>query len=207
MFVKTFIRAKANLDLELLEEEQVLHVISRHPLFFVLNILPAVISFAGAIVLLAIFGLEPIVLGIDAILLSFSGVFFWKTWLDYHYDAIFVTTHRLIFQDRHLLGRNINQVRYRSITNVRPRHTGIVSYVLGFGAIIIETAADSADIEHRFVRQHEKAATMIMQRCFEKANPSTPPTASGQAGSQAPAPIAPPVHELNTEREEVKVTQ
>lgn len=163
-------------EVGLLPGESIEHIVARHPLFLLLGLFPPLIATCAALFVLLIFPLNPIGTSIGMTLLLFALIFLWKAWLDYRYDVIYVTNKRLIFQNRHLLGRNTNQVSFRAIMNVKPRHVGIISYLLGFGSIIIETAAaEEGSIEHKLIRNHEEGARIIMQKSLaERGAPWEP---------------------------------
>ena len=162
--------------------ESIEHIVARHPLFLFFGLVPPLVATCAALFVFLIFPSNPISTSLGATLLLFAIIFLWKAWLDYRYDVIYVTNKRLIFQNRHLLGRNTNQISFRAILNVKPRHNGIMSYVLGFGSIIIETAAaEEGRIEHRLVRKHEEGAKIIMQKSLtERGTPQEHGPTSGQ---------------------------
>lgn len=152
-------------EVGLFEGESIEHVVARHPLFLLFGLVPPLVVTCAAFFVFLMFPFHPVSTSVGVTLLLFAIIFLWKAWLDYRYDVIYVTNKRLIFQNRHLLGRNTNQVSFRAIMNVKPRHVGIISYLLGFGSIIIETAAaEEGSIEHKLVRNHEEGARIIMQK-------------------------------------------
>lgn len=151
-------------NIGLFTDEHILYVVSRHPLFLMFGLVPPLISISTALFILLAFPGNSVTISIVLTLGIFTLIFLYKAWLDYRHDVIYVTTHRLIFQNWHLLGRNTNQVNFRAIMNVKPEYTGIWSYLLGFGSIVIETAAETASIRQSLVRSHEKAANIIMER-------------------------------------------
>lgn len=154
-------------EVELLPGEHIEYVVSKHPIFLFLCLLPPLFLTSISFGTLFLAGQSPIALSFAVTLFLFTGIFLWKALLDYNYDVIYVTSHRLIFQNWHLFGREMNQVSYRSITNVKQRYMGILGYLLGFGSIAIETPAVAAGkIEHKLVHSHEKAAQCIMGKCF-----------------------------------------
>lgn len=156
-------------EVELLPSEHVEYVVSKHPIFLFLSLIPPLILTSVALGVLFLAHQSPIALSFAATLFLCTGIFLWKALLDYNYDVIYVTTHRLIFQNWHLFGREMNQVSYHSITNVKQRYMGILGYLLGFGSIAVETPAVAAGkIEHRLVHSHEKAAQCIMGKCFRE---------------------------------------
>lgn len=149
----------------LLPDETIEHVATKHPLVLLLGCLPCVIAITAAFA--AFIGTEgnPIGVAIGVALLLFAFVLFWRTWLDYSYDVIYVTNMRLVFQNQHLLGRSVNQVGYGSITNVKPQYAGLFSYLFRYGTLIIDTAAEHpGQIGMTMVRGHEKAAHAIMRQ-------------------------------------------
>ena len=147
-------------------DEEMEYIVTRHPIYLFFGCIPPLIAVTSAVSMLLIFPGNPISISIAVTLFLFAISFLWKAWLDYSYDVIYVTSHRLIFQNQHILGRSINQVNYRAIMNVKPFYRGIFSYLCGFGSLIIETpAAEVGHIELHTVRDHEKAAHMIMRRC------------------------------------------
>lgn len=153
----------------LTDDEHVERVISHHPLFLFIGCVPALMAVSAALALLFLLPTNPIVLSLSSSLLLFTLLFLWKTWLDFSYDVIYVTSRRLIFQNQHLLGRSINHVNYRAITNVKPSYPSAMSYIFRYGTIVIETpSASVGKIELHMVKQHEQAAHLIMAKCTEE---------------------------------------
>ncbi len=149
----------------LLPDERIEYVVTKHPLILLIGCIPPIIAFTGAISALLLLDVSPIGIAISLALTIFALVFFWRAWLDYSYDVIYVTTDRLIFQNQHLFGRSINQVSYLSITNVKPQYTGVLSYMFRFGSLVVDTAAEHpGQIGMHMVRNHERAAHAIMRQ-------------------------------------------
>ncbi len=159
-------RADMKKDIGLIDEEKVEYVVSKSPFSLIIGIItPLVTLIFGLGTLLLGEGTAAIALGIA--LLVFACIFLWKTWLDYSYDVIYVTNYRLIFQNQHILGRSINQVNYNSVTNVKPYYPNPLSFILRYGSLTIDTAAERpGQIELHMVRKHEQAAHVIMQKTF-----------------------------------------
>ncbi len=159
-------RADMKKDIGLVEDEKVEYVVSKSPFSLIIGIItPLVTLIFGLGTLLLGQGTAAITFGIA--LLVFACIFLWKTWLDYSYDVIYVTNYRLIFQNQHILGRSINQVNYNSVTNVKPHYPNPLSFILRYGSLIIDTAAERpGQIELHMVRKHEQAAHVIMQKTF-----------------------------------------
>lgn len=150
--------------LGLLENERISHVATKHPLVLLIGCVPCVIAITAAFAAMIGSDMHPVGISIGVALIAFALVLFWRTWLDYSYDVIYITNMRLVFQNQHLLGRNVNQVGYGAITNVKPQYAGVLSYLFGYGTIIIDTAADRpGEIGMHMVRRHEKTAHAIMR--------------------------------------------
>jgi len=148
-----------------LPDETIEHVATKHPLVLLLGSLPCVIAVTAGFATIIGTHAHPIGIAISVALFLFAGVLFWRSWLDYSYDVIYITNKRLICQNQHLLGRSINQVAYASITNVKPEYAGVLSYVFGYGTLIIDTAAEHpGQIGMHMVRRHERAAHAIMRQ-------------------------------------------
>jgi hypothetical protein len=149
------------------DDEKVEFIISHHPLYLLVNAIPSVVATMFAIAILLLFPGNPISITIGTVLLIFALIFLWRTWLNFSYDVIYVTNHRLVFYDQFLLGRSINQVNYHAITNVQPSYTSMMGYFFGYGLLTIETpATEQGRIELNVVKNHEKAAHIIMKKCI-----------------------------------------
>jgi hypothetical protein len=159
-------RADMKKDIGLVEGEKVEYVVGKSPFALIIGVItPLVALIFGLGTLLLGEGTAAVAFGIA--LLVFSWIFLWKTWLDYSYDVIYVTNYRLIFQNQHILGRSINQVTYNSVTNVKPYYPNPISFILRYGSLIIDTAAERpGQIQLNMVRKHEQAAHVIMQKTF-----------------------------------------
>lgn len=154
----------------LAEGEKVEYVVTKSPVALLLGIITPLFAF--------IFGIGSLILGSGVVavaagvgIIVFALIFLWKAWLDFSYDVIYVTNYRLIFQDQHIFGRSVNQVGYNAITNIKPYYPGAFSYILRYGSLIIETAAENAGQIHlNMLRRHEKAAHFIMQKTVTAQN-------------------------------------
>lgn len=155
----------------MVEGETVEYVVTKHPLFLFVHCIPPVVAIAfGATIFLFADG-NPIGMSLGFSLLFFALIFLLKGWLDFNYDVIYLTNFRLIFHNQHFFGRSINQVHYFSVTNVKPSYSSMLSFIFRFGTLDIDTAADTpGQIHISMVRRHEKAAHIIMQKCFEFQN-------------------------------------
>ena len=154
-------------DLGLAEGETVEHVVSHHPLYLLINAFPSAFAAMFGIAIMLLLPGNPVAITAGVLLLGFALVFLWRTWLNFSYDVIYVTSHRLVFFDQFLLGRSINQINYHAITNVQPTYTSILGYFFGYGLLTIETpATEQGRIELHMVKHHEKAGRLIMHKCF-----------------------------------------
>ncbi len=174
--------------MRLVEGETVEYVVTKSPVVLFLGVIPPLIAltFGIGILLLTQGNIIGIALALGLFLFAF--IFLWKAWLDFSYDVLYVTNFRLIFQNQHLLGRSINQVQYAAITNVKPFYPSSLSYLLRYGTLVIDTAAETpGQISIDMVRRHEHAAHIIMQKSFaHQRNGSAPPL------NGTPPPPAPP---------------
>jgi hypothetical protein len=156
-----------------LENETIELVAHKHPIVFLAAMLPPLVftSFGLSILFYSWGNVFASVFAIFSF--SLATTFFVKTWLDFHYDVIYVTNHRIVLQDHHLFGGQLNDMVYEVITNVRPNTIGIVGYIFGFGTIHIETASDGGDQEFNHIADPFKVARYIYknrQRILEKDN-------------------------------------
>ena len=166
MQTATVINQETAEELQLMENEEVLHTIRKHPLSLIIHIIIPIICTTVALIIILLVPTNPIAIASSAVIFIFAMVYLYKALLDYNYDVIYVTSRRLIFQDWHLFGRHLNQVLFNSITNVKPKFTGIISYILGYGNVNIETAAVAGGkIQHTFVKNHEDSCHIIMNQC------------------------------------------
>ena len=59
-------------------------------------------------------------------------------------------------------------MNYHTITNVKPYYPSIISYILRYGDLVVETpAAEQGHVALRCVYRHEHAAHIIMRKCFD----------------------------------------
>lgn len=164
-------------DMGLVAGENMEYVVTKSPITLIAGVIVPLFSLTFGLGIL-LQGEGVIAVAMSVSLLFFAGIFLWKAWLDFSYDVIYVTNYRLIFQNQHLFGRSINQVSYNAITNVKPRYPNPMSYILRYGSIVIDTAAENpGQIEMHTVRNHEQAAHIIMQKTMmAQNNKNTSPT-------------------------------
>lgn len=165
-------------ELQLLPTEHIEYVVRKHPLSFLLGLVPPLFCLSVGLGVLVLFEFQAVALTVGLSLLLFAAIFLWKAWLDYRFDVVYVTSHRLIFQNRHLLGSTRNQIDYDAITNIKPTYVGLMSYFFGYGSLCIETAAaETGRLECQVVQRYEEAAHVINEKCFSSGRGvSAPPT-------------------------------
>jgi hypothetical protein len=176
----------------LVEGEKVEYVVTKSPVALILGLITPLLSLTfGLGILLLGEGVAAIAAGVTLIL--FAIVFVWKSWLDFSYDVIYVTNFRLIFQNQHLLGRSVNQVSYNAITNVKPYYPNPLSYLLRYGSLVIDTAAEHpGQIQLHTVRRHEQAGHFIMGKTVAAQHSSSGVTAPTPLVNTAEDPHVPP---------------
>lgn len=149
----------------LLDGEDVEFTVLRHPLTLIFGAVPTILSLGAGLGIFILFPANAPALAIGTGLLLFAAVFFWRAWLDFSSNVIYITTYRVVFQSKYLFGRSINQINYQSITNVKPFYPSILSYVFRYGTLVIDTAAEHpGEIRMDMVRRHEEAAHCIMEK-------------------------------------------
>lgn len=156
-------KEKRHGGLYVLPGEEVERIVQKHPMIFMISLLMPLLFLSGGLaVLLMTHNSEFIAWWSAAAVLffAFAGTFFYKAWLDYQYDVIYITNYRVILQNHELFGSETNGLAYDSITNVVPNNTGFLRWVLGYGHIEIESANRDATITfenamhpHRVVRK------------------------------------------------------
>lgn len=146
--------------------EKIERVIQKHPLVFIAGmILPLVFtSFTLMALIIAKYHSWNAWITATAILFSSMAIiFFIKAWLDYNYDVIYITSHRVILQNHELFGSETNGLMYNAITNVSPNNRGFFRWALGLGHVEIETANRDGTISFRSVRHPHKVVASIVE--------------------------------------------
>ena len=150
-------------DFVLMPEETLERIVQKHPMiFFIMIPIPLFLIICGTVIM-ALFDMALLSI-IVAILFFFLGaVFFFKAWLDYRFDVIFITDRRVVVQNRELFGSTSNEVAYESITNVIPNNQGILHWLLRFGDIIIETASAEGTLSFPHAPNPHQVVRLIAQ--------------------------------------------
>ncbi|MCK5460495.1 ion transporter [Candidatus Gracilibacteria bacterium] len=152
-------------EFRVLEGEEIEHVVRKHPLVFLLNLLLPLSLTTTSLTVLVFFQANLFAVIFTCLFLFFAGIFFFKAWLDFNYDVIYITNRRIILQNRELFGAFSNDISYESITNVKPDNTGILHWLLKFGNIQIETAAIQGTLYfHDAPNPHEVVRHIIRNR-------------------------------------------
>ncbi|MDH3324472.1 MAG: hypothetical protein OEL89_02445, partial [Candidatus Peregrinibacteria bacterium] len=128
-------------EFEALPGEQIIRIVQKHPVIFLLALIMPLIFTTIGLSILVFFNAHIFAVPFAVLFFAFAAVFFIKAWLDFNYDVIYVTNKRVILQDRELFGSVKNDIAYEAITNTIPQNLGISHWLLGFGHIQIETAA------------------------------------------------------------------
>lgn len=128
-------------DFHALPNETIERVVHRHPVVFFFGLLPVFFMTSGGLLSLVFFTNLLFKIGAAVFFFGIAFLFFFKSWLDFHYDVIYITNRRIIVQNRQLFGSRLNDISYEAITNIKPDTTSFWHFVFGFGDIQIETAA------------------------------------------------------------------
>ncbi len=150
----------------LLKQEKIEQIVQKHPIIFLLGLLfPLFFTSTGLIIVLFTYGTphETIWFAFSIVCFSLSIIFFYKAWLDYQYDVIYITNFRVILQQHELFGSETNGLTYDSITNVVPNNRGFFRWALGLGHIEIETANRDATLVFQNVQHPHKVVSKISE--------------------------------------------
>lgn len=162
--------------LYMLPHETVEHIVQKHPIVFMIAlIMPLFFISCGLLIILFTheIAFESIWIALAILCFAFAGVFFYKAWLDYQYDVIYITNYRVILQNHELFGSATNGLTYDSITNVIPNNRGFIRWALGLGHIEIETANRDATIIFENVPHPHKVVSRISQNRIKNEEQNT----------------------------------
>ncbi|MFZ3031894.1 MAG: PH domain-containing protein [Candidatus Moraniibacteriota bacterium] len=85
---------------------------------------------------------------IQSTILLFMWTYGFLTWIDYYFDVWIVTNERIVnIEQRGLFARSISELRFSRVQDVTASASGLVSTILNFGDVSVQTAAE----EERFV--------------------------------------------------------
>jgi len=185
------IARKQHGSFRVLEDEYIEHVAQKHPMIFFIALFPPLLFTSLGLLVLLIFRAGPIASAFSVLFFVFAFLFFLKAWIDFHYDVIYITNHRIILQNRQFFGTRLNDIPYDAITNIRPDNTGILQFIFGFGDIHIETAATSGNREFTNVSDPIHVVERISQnrqKVLDKKNVATSQSETQQEVIKSPFP-------------------
>lgn len=168
------VRGNAAQRFPLLKNEEIEQVVMRHPLFLVGGLIFPLIIGGVSLIIIFITNFNQIGLTVGITLGIFAIVLSYKSWLDYHYDVMYITNRRIVFQDEHLFGRSHSNVEYRDITNILPSRAGFFPFLFGYGSIILETSSDQSLIVHDKISKYDQIACTIQEKCAEQKRWTAP---------------------------------
>ncbi len=159
------VQKKSEKFLSLMDGEFIERVVMQHPFFLIIGLFVPLLLGGGGVLVLALGNFHQIALTIGSVLFAFMLLFLYKAWLDYHYDVMYITNRRIIFQNEHIFGRSHSNVEFRDITNIHPSRRGLFAFLLGYGSLVLETSSDQSIIEHKNIRKHQEVAKCIHEKC------------------------------------------
>jgi len=159
--------------------EQIELVVHRHPFVFFLGLFPVFVFTGFGLGVVIFFPQNLWAIGFAVLCFGSALLFFFKSWLDFHYDVIYVTNNRIIVQNRQLFGAVLNDIPYEAITNIRPDTTSFWHFLFGLGDIQIETATaqknqlftDAADAQKVVDRISENRQKALARNDFRPPAP------------------------------------
>ena len=152
---------KAHGDFHTFPDEKIEKIIHRHPIVFFFGLLPVLVFTSFGLAILVIFPGNFLGISFAALFFALAILFFFKSWLDFHYDVIYVTNRRIIVQNRQLFGTQLNDISYEAITNIKPDTTSFWHFLFGFGDIQIKTAAENENQFFPDAADAQKAVDLI----------------------------------------------
>ncbi len=143
-------------EFKVIGNEHIERVVQKHPLIFLIKLLMPLFLTSLGLTIILFSEAHIMALPFAILFFFFAAVFFFKAWLDFNYDVIYITNRRVILQNRELFGSITNDITYESITNVKPNNIGIWHFIFGFGSVCIETAAVAGTLNfHDAPNPHE----------------------------------------------------
>jgi len=115
-------------------------IVQKHPIEFLFGVLISLLLLSAGLFIMAVLNFNMFSLIAGGLLVFAAIIFFVKAWIDYHYDVMYITNHRVILQNRELFGSVTNDIGYDAITNVVPDSMGIYNWIFKTGDVKIETA-------------------------------------------------------------------
>lgn len=81
-----------------------------------------------------------------------ASTLFIRSWMNHHYDGIFITNQRLLIKEQELFGSSENEVPYEFIIDVVPDNRGLWNILFSMGSIFIESGTPQDKIAFKFIR-------------------------------------------------------
>lgn len=149
-------------DHEIMKDEEILHIAQRHPVIFLLNLLPVFLILTTG---LTIYIIAPATWSayVLFVMFLFAFILFIKAWFEYSHNIIYVTNYRIISARRHLFGRETHELYHSNVVDVKTFHPHIFAFLFNYGSIIIETQAGTRAIKLNHISEHEKIRIFIDQ--------------------------------------------
>jgi hypothetical protein len=135
---------KYDTDFHPIDDEKITYVVNKHPIVLFFHVFPPIVMLSASVAISLAYWGNTMGMVIAGMFFAGALITFFKAWLDYHYDAIYITTCRIIMQDRHLFGSTISDVIYEAIADIRPLTAGLWRQLFRYGDILIETSADAS---------------------------------------------------------------
>lgn len=148
------IAKKSKNNLNVIRDEKIQHIMHKHPAVFFVTMIPPLMFTSIGLIVLTLFEPESVVISVSTVCFVFSFMFFIKAWINFYFDVIYITSKRIIIQNRQLFGSTLDDIAYEAITNITPDNTGIIRFLFGFGDIQIKTAAAGDKTFRNIVNPH-----------------------------------------------------
>lgn len=144
-----------------MEEETVFDIVQQHPVIFLLRICIPIILISFGLTLILLTQGNLVAVGLAGLFFVLAGFFYFKAWLDFNYDVIIVTSHRVIVQDREIFGWKANDISYQAITNIFPDTMGFFNWFFKCGNVVIETAAMNGTLTFKYAQRPNTIVALI----------------------------------------------
>ncbi len=150
-------------DFEKGDNEIMLGIVHKHALIFFVSLFPIFIFTIASVFILAIFSLQLFSILTAGALLLIAILIFAKNWIDFHYDAIYITDKRVVVQDAHLLGSDQQTIPLVAIKEIHPKTYGILNLLLDSGSIDIDSGATENAITFNNVSSMKKMKKILLK--------------------------------------------
>ena len=149
-------------SLTLREGEALLFIARRSSWIFLLEMVLGITILNIGILTLILLGTYWLGLIIASIFLLMASALCLRSWLNHHYDGIFITNQRLIIKEQDLFGSSESEVPYEFIIDVVPDNRGIWNILFRMGSIFIESGTPQDHVGFKFIR-HPKVVVEQIQ--------------------------------------------